>query len=299
MKLRIFINAARLRTLPLSVSGIVMGGALAYRQGYFQISIFLWALLTTILFQVLSNFANDYGDGVKGTDNKNRIGPERALQSGKISQQEMKKAIIITSLLSAISTIILIYVSFGKEDLFYILLFLLLGGLSIVAAIKYTIGNSAYGYRGFGDIFVFVFFGLVSVVGSFFLYAHHIHWKAFLPASAIGLLSVAVLNLNNMRDVENDKLMGKNTLVVKMGSDLAKYYHYYLIVLAMLAMLAFSILNFQVRWQLLYILIFIPLAKHLWFVKKNKEPRKLDKELKIVALCTFFLSTLFFIGQIL
>lgn len=299
MKLRTLIKAARLRTLPLSVSGIIMGSALAFREGCFQWNIFLLALLTTILFQVLSNFANDYGDGIKGTDNENRIGPERALQSGKITRTEMKRVIVITALLSIVSAMMLIYVAFGKDNLIYVLFFFLLGLLCVVAAIKYTIGNSAYGYRGLGDVFVFIFFGLVSVVGSYFLYTHELNWKVFLPATSVGLLSVAVLNLNNMRDYENDKVVGKNTLVVKMGSDLAKYYHYYLVVLAMVGMLAFSVFSFQVRWQLLYVLAFIPLVKHLLFVKRNKELKKLDKELKIVALSTFLLVMLFFVGQIL
>ncbi|MFK8302459.1 1,4-dihydroxy-2-naphthoate polyprenyltransferase [Capnocytophaga stomatis] len=299
MKLRTYIKAARLRTLPLSVSGIIMGSALAFRAGYFRWEVFLLALLTTILFQVLSNFANDYGDGVKGTDNENRVGPERALQSGKVTRKQMKSVVMVTALLSVLSAIALIYVSFGKENLLYTLIFFALGVLCVVAAIKYTVGKSAYGYRGLGDVFVFIFFGLVSVLGSYFLYVHQLNWKIFLPATAVGLLSVAVLNLNNMRDYENDKVMGKNTLVVKMGIDLAKYYHYYLVVLAMLCMMAFSILNFQVRWQLLYMLAFFPLVIHLLSVKRNKNLKDLDKELKIVALSTFFLTILFFIAQIL
>ncbi|MDO5104831.1 1,4-dihydroxy-2-naphthoate polyprenyltransferase [Capnocytophaga sp.] len=298
-KIRVFIQAARLRTLPLSVSGIIMGSALAFRVGHFRWDIFGLALCTTILFQVLSNFANDYGDGVKGTDNANRIGPERVLQSGKVSRTEMKKVVVFTALLSVVSSLVLIYISFGQENLFYVLIFFLLGIICVVAAIKYTVGKSAYGYRGLGDVFVFIFFGLVSVLGSYFLYVHQLNWKLFLPATAVGLLSVAVLNLNNMRDYQNDKAMGKNTLVVKMGSELAKYYHYYLVVVAMVCMLAFSVLNFQTRWQLLYILLFIPLIRHLLFVKHNTNLKKLDNQLKVVALSTFLLSILFFVGQIL
>lgn len=299
MKLLAYIKAARLRTLPLSVAGIVMGSALAYSAGYFRWSVFLLALFTTVLFQVLSNFANDYGDGVKGTDNANRIGPERAVQSGKITRRQMKFTVVATAVLSIFSAMVLIYVSFGKENLLYVLIFFLLGLLCVVAAIKYTVGKSAYGYRGLGDVFVFVFFGLVSVLGSYFLYLHQLNWKIFLPATTVGLLSVAVLNLNNMRDYENDKQMGKNTLVVKMGIDLAKYYHYYLVVLAIVSMLAFSALNLQMRWRLLYVLSFIPLIIHLFSVKRNKNLKDLDKELKIVAFSTFFLSVLFFVGQIL
>lgn len=299
MKLQILIKAARLRTLPLSVSGIIVGSALVYRIGYFQWTIFLMALLTTILFQVLSNFANDYGDGVKGTDNERRIGPERALQSGKITRLEMKRVVIITALLSILSAVVLIYMAFQKQDVIYILIFFLLGLLCVIAAIKYTVGKSAYGYYGLGDVFVFVFFGLVSVIGSYFLYVQELSWKIFLPASSVGLLSVAVLNLNNMRDYENDKSVGKNTLVVKMGIDLAKFYHYYLVVLAMVCMLGYSVLNFHTGWQLLYVLAFIPLTIHLLFVRRNQLVKDFDKELKKVALSTFFMSVLFFIGQIL
>lgn len=299
MKLLTFIKAARLRTLPLSVSGIIMGSALAFGEGIFRSDIFVLALITTILFQILSNFANDYGDGVKGTDNEQRIGPERALQSGKISRSEMKNAIIITSLLSLLSAIVLIYKAFGSENIFYIIFFLLLGMACIVAAIKYTIGKSAYGYRGLGDVFVFIFFGLVSVVGSYFLYAQQLRWSVFLPATSVGLLSVAVLNLNNMRDYQNDKAVGKNTLAVKLGIDLAKYYHYHLIVIAMVCMLFFSVIQFAMRWELLYLISFIPLIIHLFFVRKNKELKNFDGELKKVAFSTFFLSILFFIGKLL
>lgn len=299
MNIKNLVDAARLRTLPLSVSGIIMGSALSFRLGLFRWDIFLLALLTTVFFQVLSNFANDYGDGVKGTDNENRIGPKRAIQSGKITRTEMKQVIIITALLAMLSAVALIYVAFGKDNLFYILIFFLLGLLCVVAAIKYTVGKSAYGYRGLGDVFVFVFFGLVSVVGSYFLYAHELNWRIFLPATTIGLLSVAVLNLNNMRDYENDKAVGKNTLVVKMGSDLAKYYHYYLVVVAMVSILAYSVSKFDTGWRVAYVVIFIPLISHLLYVKKNKELKKLDKELKTVALSTFLLSVMFFIGQIL
>ena len=210
------VKAARLRTLPLSVSGIITGSAVALREKpeAFRWDIFLLALLTTVLFQILSNFANDYGDGVKGTDNEHRIGPARALQSGAITRQQMKRVVLITAALSILSAIALIIAAFGSENLLYTLVFFVLGLLCVAAAIKYTVGRSAYGYRGLGDVFVFVFFGLVSVVGSQFLYTQQIDKAVWLPAIAIGLLSVAVLNLNNMRDYENDRRSGKHTLVV-------------------------------------------------------------------------------------
>ena len=290
------VKAARLRTLPLSVSGIITGSAVALREKpeAFRWDIFLLALLTTVLFQILSNFANDYGDWVKGTDNEHRIGPARALQSGAITRQQMKRVVLITAALSILSAIALIIAAFGSENLLYTLVFFVLGLLCVAAAIKYTVGRSAYGYRGLGDVFVFVFFGLVSVVGSQFLYTQQIDKAVWLPA--IGLLSVAVLNLNNMRDYENDRRSGKHTLVVKMGISLAKYYHYYLVVIAMVAMLGYSVWRLQMRWQLLYLIAYLPLVVHLLSVKRNTELRLLDKELKIVAMSTFLLSVLFFIG---
>ena len=299
MTIKTLISAARLRTLPLSVAGIITGSAIARREDVegFRTDIFVLALLTTILFQILSNFANDYGDGVKGTDNDQRLGPKRALQSGAITRSELKRVVIITAALSFLSAIALIYAAFVLENLGYVLFFLILGALCIVAAIKYTVGKSAYGYRGLGDVFVFVFFGLVSVVGSYFLYRQALPAYIFLPATAIGLLSVAVLNLNNMRDYENDKQSGKHTLVVKMGIELAKYYHYYLVVLAMVSMLGYSVWRLQMRWELLYILAFVPLVAHLLRVRQNKDLKLLDKELKVVALSTFLLSVLLLLGS--
>ena len=284
-----WIQAARLRTLPLSVSGIIVGSAYAHYQGYSDWSIVVLALLTTLGLQVLSNYANDYGDGVKGTD-ANRIGEKRLVAAGVITAEQMKKAVIITAVLTFINALLLIYVAFGKENFALSLIFILLGIGSIGAAIKYTVGKSAYGYSGFGDLFVFIFFGLVSVIGSNFLFTHFIDWKLFLPATAIGLLSVAVLNLNNMRDIENDRLAGKNTLVVKMGLDKAKKYQNYLIIVSFLFLLLFTVfikINF-----LQFLIIYLFLGKHLQNVDKAKEYEDFDPELKKVALSTFALSIL-------
>ena len=287
-----WIQAARLRTLPLSVSGIIVGSAYAYYQGYSDWRIVVLALLTTLGLQVLSNYANDYGDGVKGTD-ANRIGEKRLVASGVITAEQMKKAVIITAILTFIIALLLIYVAFGKENFALSLIFILLGIGSIGAAIKYTVGKSAYGYSGFGELFVFIFFGLVSVVGSNFLFTHFIDWKLFLPATAIGLLSVAVLNLNNMRDIENDKIAGKNTLVVKMGLKWAKYYHQIIIVLGMICFMIFAIL---IETSTLPILIInIPIILHMNKVDKSQNYEDFDPELKKVALSTFALSILFWL----
>ncbi|WP_405206477.1 1,4-dihydroxy-2-naphthoate octaprenyltransferase [Aquimarina sp. LLG6339-5] len=296
-KFKAWISAARLRTLPLSLSGIIVGSALA---GGFGVSIIFWlAIATTLGLQILSNFANDYGDGVKGTDNEDRVGPQRALQSGAISDKEMFVGIVLTSIVTLFLAIFLIYASFGKEYFFYSVFFFLLGIAAIAAAIKYTMGNSAYGYRGLGDVFVFIFFGLVSVVGCYFLFTKDLNGLIFLPATAIGLLSSAVLNLNNMRDHDSDKKSKKNTLVVKLGIAKAKMYHYFLILGAIFSMLIYLIYTYKNYFNLLFLIVLIPLLVHLNKVIKTKDTKNLDPELKKVALSTFFLSILFSLGQIL
>jgi len=294
-----WLSAARLRTLPLSLSGIILGSFLAYSNGYFNIYILIFAILTTVGFQVISNFANDYGDGVKGTDNEDRIGPVRALQSGEISPKQMLNAIIITGVITLIIALILIYVSFGKENIFYSILFFLLGLGSIAAAVKYTMGKNAYGYSGFGDVFVFLFFGLLSVCGTYFLYVQSIDYTILFPAFSVGLLSAGVLNLNNMRDRESDAKSNKNTLVVKTGAKFAKNYHYSLLIAAFLFALLYVIIHYRSAWQFLFIIAFIPIFKHLFTVYKNKDEKKLDPELKKLALSTFLFALLFGLGQIL
>ncbi|NNE77680.1 MAG: 1,4-dihydroxy-2-naphthoate octaprenyltransferase, partial [Pricia sp.] len=223
-KLVSWLKAARLRTLPLSVSGVLVGTALANYYGSNNHLIFMLALLTTVGFQVTSNFANDYGDGVKGIDNMDRIGPKRALQSGLLSKLELKRGIVLSVLINIVLVIALVYAAFGFQNLFYMALFLILGAASIWAAIKYTIGKTAYGYKGLGDVFVFLFFGLLAVLGSLFLYTKSLTALSVLPAITIGLLSVGVLNLNNLRDYESDKKAGKNTLIVNMGFYNGKIY---------------------------------------------------------------------------
>ena len=289
-----WIQAARLRTLPLSVSGIILGSFYAMSQSIFNWKIVLLALSTTLGLQVLSNFANDYGDGIKGTDNEDRIGPKRAIQSGVISPKAMKNAMILTAVLTMISAILLVYFSFKEDYLTYSLFFLMLGGLAIASAIRYTVGNTAYGYRGYGDLFVFVFFGLVSTMGIYFMFTKTFEdgHLLILPAIAIGFLSVGVLNLNNMRDEISDKKVGKNTIVVKIGGAKAKVYHYFLVGSAMLLVLIFAIASDFHFDQYLFLLAYIPLTKHLITVYKNNDSRALDPELKKLALSTFLLSVL-------
>lgn len=293
-KTKAWVQAARLRTLPLSLSGIIVGTAMAARQGFFELDIFVFALLTTVGFQVTSNFANDYGDGVKGTDNEDRIGPQRALQSGLLSRTALKKGIIVSIAISMLFAIVLIYRAFGLENLAYIAIFFILGALSIWAAIKYTMGSRPYGYRGLGDLYVFLFFGLLGVLGSMFLYTKQLDWPSTLPAIGLGLLCVGVLNLNNLRDVVSDKKHGKITLVVKMGFDNGKRYHFLLMAIAFLSFL-FYILMEGIGWgQSYFMLAFAPILAHLIKVLKTHDPGLLDGELKKLALSSFLLAILFF-----
>ena len=307
MDVKSYIKAARLRTLPLSIAGIIVGSYLgnefvnnmlevSIRTSIWGSTIFWLAILTTIGFQVLSNFANDYGDGIKGSD-KNRTGEARMVSSGAITPKQMKRAMLLTVIITVLTALMLIYVAFGSDNFKYSILFFGLGIASIAAAIKYTVGNSAYGYSGFGDIFVFLFFGLLSVVGSYFLYTKQLNFKIFLPAISIGLLSTAVLNLNNLRDREEDKTNNKNTLVVKLGIKRAKKYHYALIIGALITALIYTVLNFSSIYEFVFLVAFIPLVKNIITVSKNSIPAALDGELKKVALSTFLFAILFGIGQ--
>ena len=297
-KFQTWISAARLRTLPLSISGILVGSSIAVAQDEFHSVIFSLALATTLGLQILSNFANDYGDFVKGTDNDERVGPERALQSGLISEKEMWWGMIATGIVTFLFAVALIYIAFGIKNTFYTVLFFVLGIAAIIAAVKYTVGDSAYGYKGMGDLFVFLFFGVVGVYGCYFLYSLEWDWTVLFPSFTIGLLSAGVLNLNNMRDRVSDEKAGKNTLVVKIGPQKAKQYHYILIIAAVFSMVLFSAFTFTGIEDLLYFIAFIPILKHLNRVMENTVPESLDPELKKLALSTFLLAVLFGIGQI-
>ncbi|MFK7784748.1 MAG: 1,4-dihydroxy-2-naphthoate octaprenyltransferase [Crocinitomicaceae bacterium] len=296
-KPKAWINAMRLRTLPLSLSGIIMGSAVAYYQGYWDWLIFTLAIVTTILFQIVSNLANDLGDGLKGTDNNDRVGPERMIQSGEITPKQMKFAVILTSVLSFAAAGSLIY--FGAQNMpssiawFYVILAV----LCVIAAITYTVGKRAYGYHGMGDLMVLIFFGFVSVLGVYSLYSKTFVMDMILPAITIGLLSTAVLNLNNMRDYANDARSGKNTLVVKMGPNMAKLYHALLIVIA-ISSLAIFISLFDQPALFAAMLPTILLLVHLRKVMATTDVKKFDPELKVVALSTFALS-IFMLGMLI
>lgn len=273
-----------------------MGASLAHSYGYQDTTILILALLTTIGFQVTSNFANDYGDGVKGTDNANRIGPSRALQSGRLSRKELKQGILFSVLLSFLLASVLVFYAFRDSSFYLIILFIFLGIASIWASINYTIGERAYGYRGWGDFFVFSFFGLLSVLGSMFLLTKFLTLLALLPAISIGLLSTGVLNLNNLRDYESDRQAGKNTVVVSLGMERGKWYHYLLIGLAFICMLLFALMQSRDWRGSIYLLAFLPVFLHVRRVIAIREPGKFDPELKKLALSTFLLAVLCYLA---
>lgn len=289
-----WIKAARLRTLPLGISGVLAGTAIAFpKVDWFT---FLGCIFTAIFLQVLSNFANDYGDFEKGTDNDNRVGPARTMQLGLISKQQMKQTIITTAICCfAIAILTLLHAQVLSLQL---LIFVVIGLLSIYAAITYTMGKNAYGYKGLGDVFVFIFFGLVSVLGTKFLIVKEIVWSDWLIGASIGFLSSAVLNLNNMRDIENDKQQGKNTIVTKMGIKRAFIYHHVLIFLGIDCAFAYTIFNMSdnpIAW--LSCLMIIPFAIHLLRINKKGIQSNFDPELKVVALSTFAFSLLLFLQE--
>jgi len=293
---KVWLSAARPRTLPLSIAGIIVGGGLALQEGAFKWSIFFLAILATLGFQILSNYANDYGDGIKGTDNANRVGPARAMQSGLLTARHLKNAIILTSFITIVVVVILIYTAFGREQFVLSLFFLLLGLTAIISAIKYTVGKTAYGYRGLGDVFVFLFFGLVGVCGSFYLFAQFLSLNQVLPAITVGALSTMVLHLNNMRDREADQKVGKNTLAVYLGKNGAVRYHTLLYITALVCWIVYLSITTMSVIEYMSLLAFVPITLHLFKVYRTTSHVLLDPELKKVALSTFLLSVLFFIG---
>jgi len=301
-----WIKAARLRTLPLSLSGIIMGAFIAKWRLYGEGGIWDWkifalALVVTLLYQVLSNYANDYGDGVKGTDAKRATEAEsRAVASGRITAKQMKNAVILFSVLSFVATIALLYIAFIPKYMNEFYIFIGLGVASILAAIGYTVGKKPYGYMGLGDLFVFIFFGLVSVCGSYFLFTKTFSWDMLLPGTAVGMMSMAVLNLNNMRDIESDRLSGKNSFALRIGFKNAMIYEMILLQLPLILIMIFLGLNGFIQNQNYYVFIvmilLIPFAKLRRKIMAVKEPKELDPFLKQVGILTFTMAVLTAIG---
>lgn len=294
-----WIKAFRLRTLPLSLSSIGMGGFLAAFYGAFKADIFGWCILTTLFLQILSNLANDYGDSIHGADGAQRVGPSRAVQSGAISPRSMKSAMFIVGGLAFISGMYLLYHLIHLMSLTMLGFFFVLGLLSIAAAIKYTAGKNPYGYRGLGDVYVLVFFGWVAVLGTYYLQVGQLPWQLIFPASACGLFSVGVLNVNNLRDIESDRISRKRSIPVRIGFIAGKWYH------TVLVLGGWCMALFYWSWTLTSPLQFISLItlplflRHLVLVWKQKEPAKLDPYLKQLAMSTLFFVLTYGFGLLL
>lgn len=299
MQLISWIKAFRLRTLPLALSCSVLGSLLAASHKSFSWIVFLLCALTTLFLQILSNLANDLGDYQHGTDDENRQGPERAMQSGAITERQMKNAIILFIVLSLVSGIVLLWYSFKEANNILPLLFFFIGIAAILAALKYTYGNKPYGYAGWGDLFVFLFFGLVGVFGTYFLHVQQVNWLILLPASSLGFLSAGVLNLNNIRDIENDDQKGKVTIPVRIGYRKALVYHSILIWSAVVAAFLYSILNKVNYWLFIFALVLPLLVRHQVVIKNQKKTAKFDIELRNLALTAFLFSILFGLSQLL
>ncbi|WP_312269563.1 1,4-dihydroxy-2-naphthoate polyprenyltransferase [Pseudescherichia sp.] len=292
-----WLESLRPKTLPLAFAAIVVGTALAWWQGHFDLRVAVLALITAGLLQILSNLANDYGDAVKGSDKPDRIGPLRGMQKGAISQAQMKRALLVTVALSCLSGLTLVLVAYQTVADF--IGFLVLGGLSIVAAITYTIGRRPYGYLGLGDISVLLFFGWLSVMGSGYLQAHTLIPAMFLPATACGLLATAVLNVNNLRDIDSDRTNGKNTLVVRLGPLNARRYHACLLLGALLCFGLFNLLSLHSPWGWLFILAAPLLVRQARYVLRERDPAAMPPMLERTVKGALLTNLLFVMGIVL
>ncbi|MBW6536493.1 MAG: 1,4-dihydroxy-2-naphthoate octaprenyltransferase [Mariniphaga sp.] len=297
--LKSWINAARPRTLPLALSGIFMGCGLAWFYGAIDAIVSLLAIVTATLIQIFSNFANDYGDSQKGADNQFRLGPIRTVQSGEISHKEMETGMILVGGLSFLTGILLVYLGTWHISKIAFFIFIGFGILSLIAAYFYTAGKKSYGYIGLGDVFVFLFFGLLPVPGVFYLNAGFLTASVFLPAITIGLFSTGVLNLNNMRDIVNDRNSGKITIPVRIGAQKARFYHLSLILGGWIFALVFTLKYFQSIWQLLFLVTLPFFVLDLRKIFRIQNEKELDPFLKRLALSTLAFTLLFCLGFII
>jgi len=294
--MKIWIRAFRLRTLPLALSTIGCGSFIAGFEGKFDDLTFYLTALTTLFLQVLSNLANDYGDTENGADSEDRKGPSRAVQSGEISLAKMKKVIFLFVFLSLITGLTLIIYSFGLDRLPFIVGFFVLGIASIWAAIKYTMGNNPYGYSGFGDLFVFLFFGIVGVMGSYFLHTHELNLLVLLPAFTIGAFSVGVLNVNNIRDIDSDRAAGKKSIPVRIGAGKAKVYQVFMLLIGFMASILYVYLTYRTPYQYAFIVVLPLIAIHLTRLKNANTPAEVDPLLKQLAMTTLLYCLTFGFG---
>ena len=294
-----WLDAARPRTLPLALSCIALGTFLATADGAYSWPITTLCLVTAVFLQILSNLANDYGDSIHGADHVQREGPQRAVQSGQISAQTMKRAMILFGALSGISGLLLLWLAFGVDGLISLLLFVVLGGAAIWAAVNYTAGSKPYGYAGWGDLFVLIFFGWVGVLGPYFLMAQQLNWELLLPATACGLLAVAVLNVNNIRDIESDRQAGKFSIPVRLGPERARIYHWLLLATAVFLATLYVLLTFTSYWAFLYLLAVPLLVRNGTAVQNTTSPLALNPLLKQMVLSALAFNLLLGLGLIL
>ncbi len=294
-----WINAARPRTLPLALSGIFAGCGLAWFYGAIDATVSLLAIVTATLIQIFSNFSNDYGDSQKGTDNQFRLGPVRTVQSGEITKKEMETGMIVVGALSFLTGILLVYLGTWHISKIAFFTFIGFGILSLIAAYFYTAGKKSYGYIGLGDLFVFLFFGLLPVPGVFFLNTGFLPADIFLPAITIGLFSTGVLNLNNMRDIQNDRNSGKITIPVRIGARNARFYHLSMILGGWIFALVFTLKHFHSLRQLLFLIVLPVFMLDLWKILSIQNEKELDPFLKRLALSTLAFTLLFCFGFII
>jgi 1,4-dihydroxy-2-naphthoate octaprenyltransferase len=296
-----WIEAARPRTLPLAIASILLGNFLAYAAGKFSFLTAALAIITTLLLQILSNFANDLGDSKNGVDNKNRKVALRAVQTGKISPSEMKNAVIIAASLSFISGISLLFFALQYAKPQTIITFVILGLLAILAAIAYTVGKKPYGYMGLGDVSVFLFFGWVGTFGTYYLQTEILNYYILIPASGCGFLSVAVLNLNNLRDIENDRKTGKNSIPVRIGKIYGFYYQKTIMLLGVCTFIIYLMYQgkpIQLSQNIIIMAGWYPLVQIIKQLNSKMTPAQIDPYLKKTALSTLFLIVIFGVSQI-
>jgi 1,4-dihydroxy-2-naphthoate polyprenyltransferase len=297
MEIKTWIYAFRLRTLPLALACIGMGGFLAASQQAFRWDIFLLCAFTTVFLQILSNLANDYGDSIHGADHAERKGPSRAVQSGAITPAQMRNALVLFVALCLLSGLWLLWIAFGFNWNAF-LFFFGLGLLSILAAVAYTVGRKPYGYAGLGDLSVLIFFGLVGVLGSVYLFTHKINMLQILPALSCGFFSMGVLNINNIRDIESDRKAGKFSIPVRIGREKAIAYHWFLISGGLISAVVYNVLAFTSYWQFLFLLS-VPLFIRNGLAVHKKSEHELDPYLKQLALSTLAFVGLFGYGQLI
>ena len=280
----------RLRTLPLSMAGVLLGILLATADFRVDPWVAVLIVLTTVCLQILSNLSNELGDVLHGTDTEDRKGPQYGLNSGVLSIREMKGLIALFVVLCILSGTAMTLLSFGTLWDLTSILVLLMGAGAIMGAMKYTLGRNPYGYRGLGDVYVFLFFGLVAVLGSYFVASHTLFWRLLLPGAAIGCFSVGVLNVNNIRDMETDAA-NRVTVAIRLGERKAKIYQTVLIVLGWVFLLAYCQLRMFSWWHYLFVVTLPVYVLHLRGVW-TRTGKALDPMLPLLVMSTFLLSIL-------